>query len=113
MASKRKVRSDLDHDILEDDADDLHHDSKESWVRGLYILMYFAISYLVAFVLFFLVIFQFISDTFFKTTNEQIRDLTESLSTYAKQIIRYIGYNTDELPFPFSRWPSASSQHDE
>lgn len=107
---KKHVREDLDDDLL--DEEDSHITSKDNWIRGLYILLFFAISYIVAFVMFFIVLFQFISDAFFKKTNEHICDFTQSVSLYMAQVIRYLGYNSDELPFPFSPWPKSSSEKD-
>jgi len=38
--------------------------------------------------------------------NETLLDFTSALSEYAKQIIAYVGFNSDEKPWPIGKWLS-------
>ena len=35
---------------------------------------------------------------------------TNSLSELAREIIVYVGFNTEEKPWPFDKWPTSSQQ---
>jgi len=79
--------------------------AKETWIRGAYILL-FALFYSVAeFVLFAVVVFQFLATLFTGQPNRRARDLGQSISSYFYQIIQFMTANTDERPYPFGPWP--------
>lgn len=80
--------------------------SKATWFKGLYILLFFVITYLVIFVTFFIVVFQFVAHLIMKKPNEHLQHFGESLSLYASAIVRFITYNTEDMPFPFASWPN-------
>ena len=37
--------------------------------------------------------------------NDKILYFTEGLAEYTKQLVSYVGFNTDEKPWPFGDWP--------
>jgi hypothetical protein len=38
-------------------------------------------------------------------TSERLRDFGSSLGQYLRQIVRFITYNSEDMPFPFADWP--------
>lgn len=87
--------------------DDIKHNIKNSsiWKRGLYMLLC-AIFYSIAeVVMFAVVIFQFIHKLFTGETNERLLKLGQSLATYIYQIIQFLNFNSEHLPYPFGGWP--------
>ncbi len=92
-----------------------HHtaDKKPIWFRGLYIFLFFVISYVVILITFFVVIFQFISHLILNKPNEHLQHFGESLSLYACAIMQFITYNTEQMPFPFDSWPTPEEHHNE
>jgi len=75
------------------------------WLRGLYMLM-FALFYSIAeFVLFAVVVFQFLLILFTGKNNSQLLNLGQSLATYIYQIIQFLTFNSDYQPYPFAEWP--------
>lgn len=88
------------------------HPAKESvykpiLIRGAYMLLFLVISYIAIFVSFFIVLFQFLSQLIFKKSNEHLQHFGKTMSHYASDILNFVTYNTDEMPFPFKSWPKA------
>jgi hypothetical protein len=38
-------------------------------------------------------------------TSEQLRAFGASLGEFLRQIVRFMTYNSDDMPFPFADWP--------
>ena len=75
------------------------------WLRGLYMLM-FALFYSIAeFVLFAVVVFQFLLILFTGRNNPRLLMLGQSLATYIYQVIRFLTFNSEYQPYPFGAWP--------
>jgi hypothetical protein len=75
------------------------------WLRGLYMLM-FALFYSVAeFVLFAVVIFQFLFKLFTGNSNPRLLTLGQSLATYIYQVLQFLTFNSEYQPYPFNEWP--------
>ena len=85
-----------------------HLKERKTWLRGLYMLM-FAIFYSIAeFVIFAVVLFQFLLALFTGHTNERLLKLGQSLSTYVYQILQFLTFNSDYHPYPFGAWPKGA-----
>lgn len=78
---------------------------KPGLVRALYILLYLIIGRFISMVLFVIAITQYIYYWLTGEPNEKILHFTEGLSEYAKQLVSYVGFNSDEKPWPFGDWP--------
>ncbi len=76
------------------------------WTRGLFILIYGVIFYFLFFLIWLVVIFQFLMKLITTELNEQLLDFSDSLTKYVSQILLYITFKSEERPFPFSPWPS-------
>jgi hypothetical protein len=75
------------------------------WTRGLFILIYGVIFYFLFFLIWLLVIFQFLMKLITSELNGQLFDFSDSLNKYVSQILLYITFKSEERPFPFSAWP--------
>lgn len=79
--------------------------SRDVWARGLY-LIFFAIAWgLSELLLSVCVLFQFLTVLFTGSANERLLQFGENLSRYHYQIARFVSFNSEEKPFPFSDWP--------
>lgn len=89
----------MSHDIK-------HNISNTSiWKRGLYMLL-FAFFYGIAkFVLFAVVVIQFLLKLLTSETNDQLLKLGQSLTTYMYQILSFLSFNTENHAYPFADWP--------
>jgi hypothetical protein len=75
------------------------------WLRGLYMLM-FALFYSVAeFVLFAVVVVQFLLMLFTGNSNPRLLMLGQSVATYIYQVLQFLTFNSDYQPYPFNEWP--------
>ena len=78
---------------------------KVSWTRVLYMLL-FAIIYNVAEIVLVVVV---VSQLVFKfatgVPNEQLLVFGGQLSRYFYDIFRFLTFNQEQMPFPFSEWP--------
>ena len=95
----------MDNPILNED---LKENVKDSgvWKRVFFMLL-FGILYSVAeVVLVAVVVFQFLSVLFTRNKNDRLLDLGGDISTYIYQVLRYLTYNSEERPYPFSAWPA-------
>ncbi len=82
-------------------------DDDTIWIRGLYMLL-FALFYSVAeFVFAVVVLVQFGYRVFTDESHPRLLALGSALSHYIYQVLRYLSFNTDEKPYPFSEWPEA------
>ena len=78
---------------------------KNTWLRGLYMLLFILIAGVARFVIAVVVLFQFFSVLITGNTNAQLLTLGQNLSTYIYQITLFLTFNSELRPFPFSGWP--------
>ncbi len=79
---------------------------RETWIRALFVIL-FALIYGVAEVVLVMVVFiQFGFVLVAGERNQKLLDFGASLSTFVFQILRYVTFNSDDKPFPFSDWPA-------
>lgn len=81
------------------------------WGRGLYMLL-FALLYSVAeFVMAAVVLVQFGYRIFNDECHPRLLALGASLASYIYQVFRYLSFNVEVMPYPFSEWPEGESPH--
>ena len=73
--------------------------------RALYTLLYLLIGRFISMVLFVIAITQYIYSWLTGAPNEKILIFTADLGEYTKQLVSYVGFNTDEKPWPVGDWP--------
>jgi hypothetical protein len=85
-----------------------HIKSSSTWLRLLFMILFFALWSISRIVVFAVVVLQFLWVLFSGEANLRLRHLGHSLATYSYQIVRYLTFDTDDQPFPFSDWPSGA-----
>jgi hypothetical protein len=80
--------------------------SNSIWQRGAYMLLFAFLLGMAKFMVFSLVILQFIIVFLTNSPNEKLLKLGRSLGSYVNQIILFLTFNSEEHPYPFSDWPS-------
>lgn len=86
---------------------DRQTDPSSKWLRIVYMAL-FAILYNVAeFLMLVTALFQIVVSVFAGGPNEQARRFGQQLAVYAYDCWRFLTYNSDHKPFPFSEWPTA------
>ena len=85
---------------------------RSKWVRFLY-MVFFAIAYAVAELLFWLVtLFQAVVVLVSGRANEAALTFGHNLSVYIYQIVQFETFNDEYLPFPFNEWPDETADAD-
>lgn len=79
--------------------------SGNTWMRGLYMLLFAVVYGIAEIVVTFIAIFQFIVVLFKGRTNERLIKFSQTLSTFIYEIMRFFMFNSEEKPYPFSPWP--------
>lgn len=74
------------------------------WKRLLYMLLFMIVWGIAEFVLFWVVVFQFIY-SFSGKQNENLQRFGRSMAVFMADIVQFLTYNTEEHPFPLSDWP--------
>jgi hypothetical protein len=74
--------------------------------RALFTLLYLIIGRVIAMVIFVIAITQFIYLWVSGEPNDKILQFSERLAEYSKQLVAYVGFNTDEKPWPVGDWPN-------
>ena len=52
------------------------------------------------------IVFQFLTVLLTGNKNDRLLDLGGEISAYIYQALRYLTYNSEQRPYPFSDWPS-------
>jgi hypothetical protein len=78
---------------------------QSTWIRGLYMILFTIFYGIAEFVIFAIVIFQFILKLVTGETNDRLLKLGQSLSTYVYQCLQFFTFNSDQHPYPFGAWP--------
>lgn len=77
------------------------------WLRGLFILLMAMAYQLSGTLLFMLAVIQFVLVVINETPNPRLLAFGRSLANYLRQIVRFLTFASEDIPFPFSDWPSA------
>jgi len=84
--------------------------SKSKWIRLLFMILFGIIINIVEMVIWIIAAFQFIVTLFIGKPNANLATFSDGLTTYAYQMMRYLTYNNEVKPFPFTPWPSACKE---
>ncbi len=80
--------------------------SKSTWVRVLYMLL-FVLAYSAAeFVLGVTVVIQVIIKLVTGSLNERLKTFGKQISLYIYDVLNFLTFNTEDKPFPFDEWPT-------
>lgn len=87
--------------------------SRRNWVRLLFMVL-FAVLLQVAFVVMWaLVAVQFLWALITGSDNDKLRRFGHTLATYIFDALRFLTYNTESKPFPFSDWPDMPAKRED
>lgn len=79
---------------------------RNTWIRGLYMLLMAVIFHVAMTVMFVVATIQFILALLSDAPNERLTVFGRNLGRYLQQITSFLTFAADEIPFPFSDWPS-------
>ena len=82
--------------------------NRSTWIRFLYMLLFVVFYSVAELVIWAVVLFQVAVNLFTGKSNERLLLFGNQLSRYVYEILLYLTYNSEDLPFPFSGWPSSN-----
>ena len=82
--------------------------SRGTWLRLVYMILFAVAFYLAEIVLVVVVVLQFLWKLFSGDTNARLTSFGDELGRYLYQIVRFLTFNTEEMPFPQDDWPGAA-----
>ena len=82
--------------------------SRGTWLRLVFMLLFVVIYYVSELVLFAVAALQFLWKLFSGDVNERLTAFGANLADFIRQIARFLTFNTEQMPFPFSDWPNTS-----
>jgi len=74
--------------------------------RALFMVFFLVVYSISKFLIIGLALFQLITLLLTEKPNEQVLKFSQNLSFYIYQIIKYVSFNSELKPFPFSSWPN-------
>ena len=75
------------------------------WTRLPYLVLFIIVFELVEFVVFLTALVQFILRVSIGRPNERLSQLGAGLGRYAREVIGFLTFATDVIPYPFGSWP--------
>ena len=85
------------------------HDKRSIWVRGLLMILMAVAFHISGVLLAMEAILQFILTLVSDGPNARLIGFGQSLGRYLGQIADFVSFATEEVPFPFSAWPTDHS----
>jgi hypothetical protein len=79
--------------------------ARGTWMRLVYMMLFAIAFYVSEFILVFVVVIQFLFKLISGAPLKALAQLGESLATYVYQIIVFMTFKTEDMPYPFAPWP--------
>ena len=76
------------------------------WIRGLFMLLMGFAFQVCGTVLCVVTVIQFMLTLLSDAPNTRLVAFGRSMGSYLRQIVNFLTFATEEMPFPFSEWPA-------
>lgn len=76
------------------------------WMRGLYMLLMALAFHVCVTVLGVVVLIQFVMTLLADAPNERLISFGRGMGNYLRQIVDFMTFATEDIPFPFGDWPA-------
>jgi Domain of unknown function (DUF4389) len=76
------------------------------WVRAIFMLLLALALHISGTVLFVVTVIQFLIVLLNDAPNSRLVAFGRSMGNYMRQIVNFLAFSTEEMPFPFSEWPA-------
>ncbi len=83
------------------------YEGNAGWQRVLFTAIFWVVFYISQFVLAAIVVAQCVFTLVGGSPNDQLLRFGDSMSRYVHEILRYVTFNSDQRPFPFSDFPKS------
>lgn len=83
---------------------------QSTWMRLVYMVLFAVIFNIAEFVITVVVLVQFLIKLFTGRVNDNLSALGHKLASYVYEIIAYLTFHTDDMPYPFGPWPTGATK---
>lgn len=83
---------------------------QSTWMRLVYMVLFVVIFNIAEFVITVVVVVQFLFKLFTGRVNGNLSALGHNLASYFFEIIAYLTFHTDDMPYPFGPWPTGATK---
>lgn len=77
------------------------------WIRGLFMLLMALAYHVSGTVMFVVALIQFLMTLMNDEPNARLASFGSSLARYYRQVVSFLTFATEEIPFPFNDWPAS------
>ncbi len=84
---------------------------KDTWLRFVYLVVFFVAFYLSILLTFATSIFQFLAKLFGGQSFAGLAEFGDNMASYQAQVTRFLTFASDEKPFPFAPFPCAKGEN--
>ena len=85
----------------------------ETWIRGLYMLLFGAAFYVAELVLAAVAIFQFLARLITGGVNRRLQAFGANLASWLREVTAFLTYASEDKPFPIGPWPGSDEPRDD
>jgi hypothetical protein len=85
---------------------DASGNKRNIWIRGLFMLLMAFAFHVCTTVLGIVTLIQFVMTLLNDTPNIRLVSFGRSMGNYLLQIVNFLTFATEEIPFPFNEWPA-------
>ena len=82
---------------------------RSTWLRLLYMILFVVVFNIAEFVIGVIVVVQFLFKLLTGHALDRLGELGHSLASYVLEIIVFLTFASEDMPYPFGPWPSAES----
>jgi hypothetical protein len=76
------------------------------WIRGLFMLLMALAYHVSGTVMFIVAVIQFVMMLLADKPNARLVSFGRSMGRYLQQIVNFLTFATEDMPFPFNDWPT-------
>ena len=81
----------------------------QTWMRLVYMILFAVVFGVAEMVVAFVVLAQFAFKLFGGEANPRLAEFGDGLAQYFRQIIAYLTFHTEDMPYPVAPWPQTST----
>ncbi len=85
---------------------DASGNKRNIWIRGMFMLLMACAFHVCTTVLGIVTLIQFVMTLLNDTPNIRLVSFGRSMGNYLRQIVNFLTFATEEMPFPFNEWPA-------
>ena len=83
------------------------------WIRLVFVILFAIAMQIAGFVLTVTVVVQFLTKLLTGKVNQYVAEFGQNLAAFVYQVIRFLTFARDEMPWPFAPWPDDPPRDDD